>query len=85
MTKSYKKGKVNDFLFFLAFLSIILWFTGLYLLIKYWDDLSKGSAVIASIGLITGFSPLTIIVVMASKKKENYASIYSNNPDLPSL
>lgn len=85
MTKSSKKGKINDFLIFLAFLSVILWFTGLYLLIKYWDDLSKGSAVIASIGLISGFSPLTIIVVMASKKKENYASIYSKKPGMDNI
>lgn len=73
--KSIKNKGINNLLIFLAFLSVVLWFTGLYLLIKYWDNISKGAAVIASIGLVSGFSPLTIVVVLASKKdKENYHS-----------
>lgn len=78
MKKSSKKIKLsNNTLVLLGIISLFLWFYGLYLLIKHWDHISKTAAVLASLGLLSGFSPLTIVIVLATDKEDDKKEKYS--------
>ena len=51
----------------LLVICLITWIWNLVVLVKYWDDLPSGAQVFGIIAVFTGLSPISLIVIYATK------------------